>query len=169
VSGVDTQATANAFLNQFFINSAGGRDQIFDNVDLWDDTAKAAGSNDLDDWNTSPIGVYTLKINGAGDNADFNSSGTTGHVDTFVHESLPVTAGTVIGVSMNTESVLTDATPHTLKHRYRSGTSNTDSSAFTVTGSIKNDQTNLVLDPATGVAPTVSDVNSMKVGYVVAS
>lgn len=188
----DTKNTANAFFNKFVLDTSSNRTQGCDNFVWWDDTAGVAGSNDLSDWPTAPVTVNARWVASAGSNADFtpsastnasnvddkpnhdgdstyNSSLTTGNIDTFTVDSMHPTSGTVIAHVINTIDRIDDATPHTLQGHILSVAATADGTAYSSSASFKNHQTIFVLDPNTAAAPTVSASNSMKYGYKLAS
>lgn len=146
ISGIDTQETANAYINNIRIHAKAGAYCYIDDVYILDDTG-SQNNNFLGD-----IKIISVKPNGDGNTFNFNiypdageyhyqdvddgtqsdddttyvESTTVGHIDLFNYENIS-NIGDIFGIEIYSDTKESDATNYNLKTRLRySGSENTD-------------------------------------------
>lgn len=95
----------------------------------------------------------------------YNSTSTSGHVDTFNHGSLASTPVTIFGVAVHTEIRKDDVTARTARNKLISGATTTNGASNTLSTSYAWMVDQYIVDPNTAAAWTGANVNATKIGY----
>lgn len=97
---------------------------------------------------------------------DYNSSGTSGHKDTFTFPALPTTVGTINAVAVNLAALKDDAGAMNHQSYVKSGATESAGSSIALSTAQRIDQFIYPLDPNAGPgAWTRANVNSAEFGY----
>lgn len=185
-SSLNTRTTANSFFNQIKLAGQVNGTQIIDSFHFWDTSAgdiighmaesiidtklaNAVGSNAS--WTkggTINANNY-LQVNEANSDGDttYVLSSTPGQIDSYGFATLTASVGTVNTIGINTIDRIDDATPRTIKHFTKSSASTvlTPSAAMSPGPAYSNHQSFVIVDPATGVAWTISGRNTAEFGF----
>ena len=181
-SGVNTQNSANATVNQVYLDdSNGGAPNIYDDLYIL---------NSLGAENNAPLGemrVYTTEPSGNGsssswtpsagsnfgnvnqaspdDDTTYNFSDTPGQIDLYTSPAIAPT-GTVAGVQVNLCERKDDVGARTTAAEYKalSGTSYTGANNFTLGTGYSIDRQVYDIDPDTGAAWTLPGLNGAQFG-----
>jgi len=177
VTGIDTQNTGNAFINQYAFTGVGCDDHYLC------DTTGSVNNDFLGD-----VKIETLYVTGAGnstqwtpltgsnfqnvdeqqdDDGDttYNSSSTSGNKDTFATGNLITTSGTVYGSKVNIIARKDDAGTREVRTVVRSSSTEATGASRALTTSYILYGDIFELDPNTSALWTVSGINAMEIGY----
>ncbi len=106
----------------------------------------------------------------ADDDVTYNTSNTLGQRDSFSHGNLVMTAGTVRGIQQITRWRKDDAGVRTAKQFLRVGGADYgESTASVLSTSYANRLRPIDLNPATGNAWTIAEINALEAGYELVS
>lgn len=185
LSGVDTQATANAYANGYTIGTCylGGQATLSGGYwcDLYVATTrlgdmrvaviKPTAEGNTTQWTPSTGTDNALNVDEIppNDNTDYNSDATVGDKDTYVTSDLPVAATTVHALKVKLRAQKTDAGTRSIQPVIRhSGTDYDGTGVALATGYTYIDQL-YVTNPGTAAAWTESDVNNAEFGVKVSA
>jgi hypothetical protein len=189
-SGLNTRATGtsqatNAYLGCTY-NTGNGATGSMDDVIVWDTTGAAPQNDfpgDLRAQNLIPTGdgaATAWTINGGSTHFDrvdesaqdgdttYSSDATPGDRELFTFSDLSPSAGTILGVAYVNVVRKDDAGARSIVSVHRQGGVNYDNAtvhALGTTYTYERDQ--LTLNPATGVAYTVAEINALEAGLKV--
>jgi len=175
--GIDTQATANAWADQYYFGTG-----WLDTDDLWlCDGDGAAPYNDF----LGDLAIHNLRPNGVGDlsawapsaganwqcvdeippdlDVTYVASAVVGNIDTYNFEDIGL-PGTVRGVQVNVLARKDDAGVRTLRPVYRQGGANFVGVNDTLNITYKTTRMVMQVDPATGADWLPADVDSAQFG-----
>lgn len=191
-TGLNTQATANAFFNKIQVTQGGfgNQTQLLDNYHFWDATAGsgndpstffgehlidtslaiAAGSNTQWLKGGSTINANNFQqVNEANEDGDttyvFMSASGANDIDSYQFASMLETSGTIAIIAIDTIDRIDDAGPHTFDDFVKSGASTSLSAAISPSASYLNHQMFFALDPQGSVAWTLTRRNAAEFGY----
>jgi hypothetical protein len=185
-SGLDTQATANAFGNQVRIGTQPAGPVVdFDDVYVCDATGAAPHNTFLGDcrvdtllpnaegatqqWTPSTGTTHYALVDETPPNTtDYVASFTPPQRDLFGMQDLSTMTGTIYGVQLALAALKSDAGARSLRGVIRSGASEALGSMVALGTSQTYTLQVQTTDPATGTAWTESGVNSVQVGAEVA-
>ena len=189
LSGVNTRNGGSATANGFSFESVlvnGSWDtaaSYYDDIYICDDSGSV--NNDfLGDIRVSALvptgdGTYTQFTPSTGGNyqnvddespdgdTTYNSDNAVGHVDSFAMSSLPSSAGLVLGVQTLVAARKDDAGERSMGTVQRSGSTDTEGAGVPLLVGYRYIRDVYDINPATGVAYTVGEVNALEVGYKV--
>lgn len=184
-SGLDTQATANAYVNRVRLISSTSGTQFYDDFYLCDTTGSTNNNflGDVTIRNLYPNGAgnYTQFTPSTGSNytcvdeasvntTDYVSSSNVGDIDTYALGDLASTAtGTIMGIQVNNMALKDDAGARSVANVIRSGTTDEVSSSAALSTSQLDYRSIHETDPATSAAWTVSGINALEAGTKVAA
>lgn len=180
LTGVNTQATANAYATKFVlggdtVGTGWGAQGFIDDFYLNDtgflgecriDGLVPTGAGNSTQW-TPSTGSNWQNVddaNNPNNDTDFNSSSTVGQIDSFATSNLPSAVGTVHGVMMEMWARKDDVGTRQVAQLLRMGgvdyplTTNTMLSTYSIFYEV------LTQDPSPA-AWTIASVNAMEVGY----
>lgn len=188
LSGVDTQATANAYATEFRLGGNGvngegwGSGKYLDDVSLLDDTGPAPYNTHLPECRVEGLvptgaGTYTTWVPNTGANWEtvddpnnidsdttYSASSTPGDIDSFALQNLSTAAGTVYGVTPHLWARKDDADVRQVATLMRMGgvdylrATNTMGSGYDLFFEI------MTTDPA-AASWTIASINAMELGY----
>ena len=110
---------------------------------------------------------YLLVDETAPNGADYVQSSTVGDKDTYNYTSITPLVGTIHGAQIVPYAAKTDAGTRTIVNVARSGSSESDSSSRTLSTTALYYPSITSLNPATGLAWTVSEINAAEFGVKV--
>lgn len=181
-STIDTQTTANAFLN--VINATTNSVNALSNIDdlYVNDTTGGAPHNDFygivrietlfgtsadaTAWTpNASTNVSRIQETSMDSDTTYNSSTVNGDVDTFNHGSLSSTPTTIFGTSIRAVGRKEDVSVQTLRTKLKSGVTTQNGASQSVATVYQRIQDVYLTDPNTGSAWITANVNSSKIGY----
>jgi len=159
--GSQNDASLNVVFNDFYFldgsNSLPG--------DVYVDYLVANGAGNYQDFTPSTGTNHAALLDEAPPNTtDYVSSATTGHKETNATANISGTASTVLFVQSVNYALKSDAGAAQLRNLIRSGSTDANGATVAMSGSARYFLAPHDVDPATGVAWTVSGVNAMEVG-----
>lgn len=186
VTGVDTQLSANAWSDGFWMRAGYGANRLIDDLYICDTTPSANPTYPMDDF-MGDVRVQTLFPIGAGTSTQwtpltgsnwqevsetafdgdtsYNASSTTGQTDLFTFQSLVGGLPQIIAVGVTGAFRKDDVGTRLINNRLVSGTA-------TFTGANQNVSPNygyysdvIPVDPNTSAAWTAAAVNGLQAGY----
>jgi hypothetical protein len=177
-SGVDTQDTANAYINSVCLGRPGAIFLYMCDVYIHDDTFM--GPMKSEDLYSDGAGNYTQWTPSAGSNwqnvderppdedTTYNLEATATQKDSFTFQNTTQT-GTVKCVAVNIQMRMDDAGPHTVRPFVRISSTDYFGTAFSVTGAYVNSQYIWEVSPATAVAWTDGEIDGAEFGVELVS
>ena len=96
---------------------------------------------------------------------DFNASADVGNIDSFAMGNIGQTAATILGVQTNIFARKTDAGTRNLAPFERSGTTETPGTGVPLSTAYTYQRATADVNPATGIAYTLAEINALEVGY----
>jgi hypothetical protein len=183
ISGVDTQATANAYANEFTLRGGGpsGAERVY--ADLWVRNGSDAssslgmvkanaflpiGDGALVDFTPNSGSSHYTRVNEATPDGDttYNESSTAGHRDSFTFQPFTLSAGGAIALVQAASTIRkTDAGARTITLFTRISATNYDGAIQSITDSYLIYVEPWLLNPNTAATWTASGVNSAEFGY----
>jgi len=183
VSGVNTQATANANVAQWYFSSAASNYNYIDNLVFYDETGGVmddftpetrvfgqfpTGDGALTEW-TPSAGANYENVNEAYDtDTTYNSADTAGMRDLYAYPS-PVPAGTAVyAIKASATFRKDDVGENTCNILVRSGGSNYEATngPFQSLGSYLYHSYIMTVDPNTGLEWTITNANAIQTGII---
>lgn len=180
-SGVDTCNTANNFATACTLQLHPSYGQFYDDFYLCDDTGSAPHNDflgvirvetayptsaDATTWTpNASTNVSRVQESGWDGDTSYNSTSTSGNVDTFNHGNLSSTPATIFGVAVTAGMRKDDVTGRTGRTKLKSGGTTQDGASVVLDTSYKLLRDQYVTDPNTGSAWTGANVNATKIGY----
>lgn len=183
VSGINTQNSANATATycNFFATSSQGAALIFDDVYVSDTTGSAPHndflgqcivdtmfptSNNAVTWTPlSSTNVSQIQETALDDDTTYNSTTTSGNVDTFNHGAMPVTPTSIFGVSVIHRARKDDVAARSSRNKLISGATTANGTSTGLSTSYQHVKDVWPTDPNGSIAWTKTNVDATKIGY----
>lgn len=189
LTGQDTRNGGNASANTIQVgsgNNAGSNTQYWD--DFWLMDAQGSVNNDfpadgdckVECLLPSGAGNYAQWTPSAGSNyqnvddasangdTDYNSDGTSGHIDSYAMGNLATSAGTILGVQTNLWARKDDAGSISIKPHFRISSTDYARTTVAMADTYADYMAIEEVSPATSSPWTVSEVNGLEFGVKVA-